>query len=247
MLNPRSLDVIFARAHPKTSLFFCGLAGIAAWFLIERAHYFTHFSETSFDPYYWPRRWGLLPHVAGGSTAISVGLVQLWLGLTGRTGRLHKALGRIYVIAIGIGAPAGIYMALTVPGHLDYKLGLFGLDLAWVLTTSMAVLAVVRRDIAQHRAWMIRSYTVTFGFATYRVSYWWLAPHIPMPHDDVADQLSVALAWACWSMPLLLMEVGLQLRAMRPARRKAPVTKVRPKDTGADRGRVLVAAQARTS
>ena len=38
MLNPRSLDVIFARAHPKTSLFFCGLAGIAAWFLIERAH-----------------------------------------------------------------------------------------------------------------------------------------------------------------------------------------------------------------
>ena len=246
MLDPRSRDVIFARAHPKTCLVFFGLAAIAGWFLIERAHYFTNFSEASFDPYYWPRRWGLLPHVAGGATAISVGLVQLWLGLTGRTGKLHKALGRIYVIAIGIGAPAGIYMALTVPGHLDYKLGLFGLDLAWVLTTSMAVLAVAHGDIAQHRAWMIRSYTVTFGFATYRITYWWLAPHIPMPHDDVADQLSVALAWACWSLPLLLTEVAMQLRAMRPARRKAPLAKIRAHDTGATRGRLSVAAGAPT-
>jgi uncharacterized membrane protein len=227
MSAAKSRDAAYAREHPRTFVLFLGLGAIVAWFLVWRAHYFTNFTEASFDPYYWPRRWGLLPHVAAGATAIATGLVQLWLGLTGRTGKLHKALGRVYVIAIAVGAPAGLYMALTIPGHLDYKAGLFGLDLAWVLTTGMAMLAIKRRDIPQHRAWMMRSYTVTFGFATYRIIYWWLAPHIAMPADDVADQLSVILAWACWAVPLLVMEVAIQLRAMRPARRIAALAPVR--------------------
>lgn len=220
MSDRTSRDAAYAREHPAVVAVFVVLGAIVVWFVAWRSHYFTHFTEASFDPYYWPRRWGLLPHVAGGATAISVGLIQLWLGLTGRTGKAHKALGRIYVIAIAVGVPAGLYMALTIPGHLDYKMGLFGLDLAWALTTAMAVLAITRRDIVQHRAWMMRSYTVTFGFATYRITYWWLAPHIAMPVDDVADQLAVVLAWACWAVPLLFMEVAIQLRAMRPARRR---------------------------
>jgi len=223
MVAVKSRDAAYARAHPRTAALLAGLGAIVVWFLLSRSHYFTRFTEASFDPYYWPRRWALLPHVAAGGTAISTGLVQLWLGLTGRTGPLHKALGRIYVGAIAVGAPAGLYLAASIPGHLDYKAGLFGLDLAWVVTTSMAMLAIKRRDIAQHRAWMMRSYTVTFGFATYRIIYWWLAPHIAMPHDDVADQLSVIMAWACWSVPLMGTEVALQLRAMRPARRPATV------------------------
>jgi uncharacterized membrane protein len=228
MSQARSRDLAFAGKHPAIATLFAGLGAAVLWFVSHRLHYFVHFSEASFDPYYWPRRWALLPHVACGGTAISVGLVQLWLGLTGRTGPLHKALGRLYVIAISMGAPAGLYLALTIPGHLDYKAGLVGLDTAWVLTTAMAILAIKRRDIAQHRAWMKRSYTVTFGFATYRIVYWWLAPHIAMPHDDVADQLSVVMAWACWSVPLLFLEVAMQLRAMRPALPRKPAAAKRP-------------------
>lgn len=211
----------YVRENPRTSFLFLGLATIVAWFLATRAHYFLNFSEASFNPYYWPRRWYLLPHVAGGLTAISTGLVQLWLGVTRRTGKVHKMLGRLYVMAIAVGVPAGFFLALHIPGHLDYKTGLMGLDLAWALTTSMAVVAITRRDIPQHRAWAMRSYTVTFGFATYRIIYWWVAPHIHMPHDDVADQFAVVMAWSCWSVPLLFMEAGLQLRAMRPRVAKA--------------------------
>lgn len=231
MSDARSRDAAYAKKHPSTLALFLVLGAIVLWFLVWRAHYFTDFSEASFDPYFWPRRWGLLPHIAGGATAISTGLIQLWLGLTGRTGSLHKALGRIYVIAIAVGAPAGLYMALTIPGHLDYKAGLLGLDLAWALTTAVGVLAIKRRDIAQHRAWMMRSYTVTFGFATYRIVYSWLAPHIAMPLDNVADQLAVLLAWACWAVPLLLLEVMIQLRAMRPARRSGSSSKAGHKES----------------
>src|SRR5665647_3904937 len=92
MFGATSRDSIYAKAHLKTSAVFLVLGAIVSWFLVWRAHYFTNFSEASFDPYYWPRRWGLLPHIAGGATAISTGLVQLWLGLTGRTGAVHKAV-----------------------------------------------------------------------------------------------------------------------------------------------------------
>jgi len=221
----KSRDAAYARAHPRTSVLFGALGAVVLWFLLTRSHYFVRFTPASFDPYYWPRRWGLVPHVAAGLTAISTGLIQLWLGLGGRTGKLHRRLGRIYVGAVAVGAPAGLYLALSIPGHLDYRAGLVGLDLAWVVTTGMGMLAIKWRNFAQHRAWMMRSYTVTFGFATYRIVYWWLAPHIAMPHDDVADQLSVIMAWACWSVPLMGMEVALQLRAMRATRR---TTAIRP-------------------
>src|ERR1017187_9246684 len=65
-------------------------------------------------------------------------------------------------------------LALTIPGHLPYSAGLFMLCVAWGLTTSMALYAIRTRRIEQHREWMLRSYTVTFAFVTYRLASTWL-------------------------------------------------------------------------
>jgi hypothetical protein len=50
-------------------------------------------------------------------------------------------LGRIYGVAVLIGSLGGFYLALTIPGHTPYSAGLFMLDVAWVLTTGMALYA----------------------------------------------------------------------------------------------------------
>jgi len=209
--------------RPLTTAVLLALAGTVLWFLYHRIHYFSDYAPSSYaEDYFWPRRWGLIPHLLGGGTAISVGLVQLWLGATRRTGILHRRLGRVYVAAITIAAPTGMYLALTIPtayDHLAYSSGLFMLDAAWIATTAMAVVAIRRRDISQHRAWMIRSYTVTFAFATYRLAEMWLAPYLPFPEDPVATQLGAMLAWGCWAVPLLCAEIGIGIAAMhkRPA------------------------------
>jgi hypothetical protein len=39
----------------------------------------------------------------------------------------------------------GFKMALTIPGHLAYLSGLLGLNVAWVITTGMAVYAISLR------------------------------------------------------------------------------------------------------
>jgi uncharacterized membrane protein len=198
--------------HRGLALLLAGLAGVALYYLEQKAlPFFLSFDAATYGEY-WPRRWGLVAHVAGGMTAASTGLLQLWLGLTGRIDALHRLLGRVYVGAIVVGSTGAYYLALTVaPGAFAYAAGLFMLSTSWVVTTSMASVAVRRRALEQHREWMIRSYTVTFAFVTFRLVARWLAD----AHVAADADVQAAMAWACWAVPLLFCEPLLQLRKMK--------------------------------
>ena len=190
------------------------LAMTLLWFVGSRSHYVTDYSIASYSEYFWPRRAGLILHLAGGLLAITAGLVQIWLGLTNRVSTLHRVLGKVYGSAVLIGSVGGFYLALTIPAHLPYKVGLLGLNTAWLITTGMAIYAIRTRRIQQHREWMLRSYTVTFAFVTYRLVSSWLRPWIHVPDDPVADDIDTLMAWACWAVPLLLAEPLIQLRSL---------------------------------
>lgn len=191
------------------------LAAALVWFVSRRAHYFTDYSLDSYTEYYWPRRAGLIPHLLGGTVAITAGLVQIWLGLTHRISNLHRLLGKVYAVGVLIASIGGIYLACTIPGHLAYSSGLFMLDVAWLLTTGMALYAIRTRRLEQHREWMLRSYTVTFAFVTFRLSSDWLHRWLQVPADPVADEIDTLVAWACWAVPLLIAEPLIQIRSMR--------------------------------
>ena len=187
------------------------LAAFGTWFVARNILPYAQYDPQTYGDF-WPRRFGLLLHVAGGLTALSVGLVQIWLGLTGRTRGKHPVLGRIYVSGVLLGSVAAYYLALTIaPKDAAYAAGLFMLATAWLVTTGMAIVAIRRHDYEQHREWMIRSYTVTFAFVTFRLVDQWLASlHFASP-----DDIDTVMAWACWSVPLLFAEPLLQLRRMR--------------------------------
>lgn len=195
------------------------LALALLWFVVQKVHYLTDYSPAYYTDYFWPRRVGLIPHLIGGALAISAGLVQIWLGLTNRVSTLHHVLGRVYAAGVLIGSIGGFYLALTIPGPLPYAAGLFTLCVAWVITTGMALYSIRKRRVEQNREWMLRSYTVTFAFVTYRLASYWLRRWFHLPDSDVADGLDTLLAWASWVVPLLIAEPLIQLRSMhQPAR-----------------------------
>jgi len=208
-MSANAAEATRGQSRMLTIAVLAALALGALWFIVKFALPYADYSVATYQDYFWPRRWGLIPHIIGGLVALTTGLVQLWLGLTNRVGTLHRTLGRVYGSAILVGSAGGYYLALTIPAKdFIYGAGLFTLCTAWIVTTSMAVLSIRRRNVIQHREWMLRSYTVTFAFVTFRLFAELLAKWQIASHDDAGT----LMAWACWSVPLLLAEPLIQLR-----------------------------------
>lgn len=198
-----------ARSWPLL-LLLASLAALGLWFVSHNVLHYAQYDQTTYGDF-WPRRYGLMLHIAGGLLALSVGLVQVWLGLTRRTRALHRRLGRVYVSAVLIGSAGAFYLALTLDAkYAAYAAGLFMLAVAWLVTTGMAIVAIRRHAYEQHREWMIRSYTVTFAFVTFRLLGQWLRDL----HFGSSDDIDTMMAWACWAVPLLLAEPLLQWRRL---------------------------------
>ena len=150
----------------------------------------------------------LLVHIVGGSVALFAGPIQLWLGIADRQMTLHRRLGIVYIAAVAVSAAAAYWLALHPSLGFGFGAGLAGLATAWLVTTTLAFLSIKRSLIEQHREWMIRSYVVTFAFVNFR---WGLVLLQALGIGTLPEDGAV-MAWACWSLPLLITEGVLQGR-----------------------------------
>ncbi len=204
------------RRRPKLATFLVGVAVIVVWYLCRFVSPYASVDPTYYD-YFWPWRYALWAHLAGGLTALLIGPMQFWLGLTRQRLRVHRWLGRIYLGAVVLGLSGASYLiAKELPSDWVFAGGLLGLACAWTLTTGMGYLAIRRRRVQQHQEWMIRSYVVASAFVFFRVFVDVLhafGVHSPKG-AQTAEELKLA-AWFCWSIPLLVAEVLIQLRHLR--------------------------------
>jgi uncharacterized membrane protein len=157
---------------------------------------------------YGSRGGWVLVHIAAGAVALLIGPVQLWLGVSHRAVRVHRRLGLAYVASVGISSVAAFYLAAHTNLGWVFGFGITSLGIAWLVTTTLAVAAIRRGLIQQHREWMIRSYVVTFAFLTFRASWTALqAAGVGTQQEQLA-----ASSWFCWAVPLLVVEAALQGR-----------------------------------
>ena len=175
----------------------------------------------SIDPvyydYFWPWRYALWAHLAGGVTALLLGPIQLWLGLSGRRMDLHRRLGKVYLCAFGLSIAGASYLiAKEIRTDWVFASGLLGLACAWTVTTGCGYLAIRRKHRQQHREWMIRSYVVASAFVFFRIFIDLLhAAGVHRPTGSgTPEELKIA-AWLCWAVPLLLAEPLIQWRHLR--------------------------------
>jgi hypothetical protein len=118
---------------------------------------FLVWSAESYGPIYWPRAGYLVPHMPGGLVAITIGPFQFWPRIRSQYPKVHRICGRIYLSSIFVGALGGMVMAATTPRNFAYASGLFGLAIAWLLTSGMAFIGS-GRGFAGFLAWVLEGF-----------------------------------------------------------------------------------------
>src|SRR5580698_784364 len=151
----------------------------------------------------------LIPHTLGGVIALLAGPMQFSSRLRQRHLKLHRVLGRIYVICVFIGALTGVALAAGRPGLPGTSMQ----AAAWIVCTTAAFVTARNRQIVQHRQWMIRSYAVTFTFVSSRVPNLW-----PRYWSHLGDSLAAVGVIAFTLASLLVVDLALNWRELTTRR-----------------------------
>ncbi|HEU4476998.1 MAG TPA: DUF2306 domain-containing protein [Pyrinomonadaceae bacterium] len=152
----------------------------------------------------------LVVHVAGSATALLIGPLQFSSRLRTRFGALHRWIGRVYVVACLVGGASGFVLALGASTGPISTVGFGSLAIVWIVTTSFAWRRATQGRFIEHRAWMIRSFALTFAAVTLRL---YLPLHMLFTvHFDDAYR---AISFLCWVPNLLVAELYLRKKASR--------------------------------
>ncbi len=207
-MSPAAPATVAAGSRAKPLVWLGWLAVLAGlgYFLIQRVpRYFVVTPESYGNS--WPQVSWLLPHIVGGLLAAVLGPLQFWPKIRRDYLPFHRIAGRVYIAAVLVGSMASLGLSLQMSANnAAYASGLIGLAVAWVVTTSMAFVAIRRKNLIQHKQWMIRSYVVTFAFVTFRLLDDTLSHRGLVPEHEFYG----IVAWGCWSVPLLFTEVLIQ-------------------------------------
>ncbi|WP_422348845.1 DUF2306 domain-containing protein [Flagellimonas sp.] len=136
---------------------------------------------------------GFYGHITFGGIALLTGWSQFSKKLRSRKLKLHRNLGKIYVISALISGVCAVYIGFYATGGWITSLGFIGLGLVWLYTTFKAYLAVRAKDLGLHQGMMIYSYAACFAAVTLRI---WL-PLLTLAFGEFLIAYKI-VAWLCW-------------------------------------------------
>lgn len=183
------------------------LTGILiCYYVITRAFPMLIPTEENYGAYYFPRAIWLFPHIVLGITATIIGPFQFMPKIRNNYLKIHRKLGRVYIICVILSGISGMYLATTSDVNLPYAVGLFGLGFTWSVSAIMAFVSIKNKKIELHKDWMIRSYVITFAFVSFR-----FVEDILMALEiGSREEVLVLMSWACWAIPLFIAEIFIQ-------------------------------------
>jgi len=147
-------------------------------------------------------------HLAGSLVALATGPLQLSARLRSRALAFHRWTGRVYVAGVLIGGAGGLALAPFSDEGIVTHLGFGGLAVAWLFCTIAGYRAIRRGEDVVHRAWMIRSFALTFAAVMLRIILpLELASGVPF---STAYKI---VSWACWVPNLVVAEWFVRVRS----------------------------------
>jgi len=135
-------------------------------------------------------------HIVGAAVYALVGAFQFLTGWRRRAFGLHRAAGRVLVVCGLLVGLSGLWMTLFYPRTSDLLYAarlVFGS--AMVVSIVLGFAAIIRRrDVLEHRAWMMRAYAIGLGAGTQALTGMAESFIVSQP-TEVSTALSMAAGW----------------------------------------------------
>ncbi len=143
-------------------------------------------------------------HVYTAILVLPAGLTQFSSFIRRNLTYLHKTNGWLYATVVVLFAgPSGFYMGLYANGGLIAEISFCILACLWIYFTSMAIVKVKEKNILSHRAFFIRSFSLTLSALTLRG---WKYLIILFFHPRPMDAYQI-VAWLGWVPNLIIAEL----------------------------------------
>ncbi|WP_432411180.1 DUF2306 domain-containing protein [Rasiella sp. SM2506] len=132
-------------------------------------------------------------HITLGGLALLIGWLQFNRELRKKKIKLHRTIGRAYVLSVLVSGICGLYIAWHATGGIISVLGFLTLGLIWLGTTIFGFEAIKKGNIESHEKLMIFSYAACFAAVTLRI---WL-PLLTILIGEFTSAYRI-VAWLCW-------------------------------------------------
>jgi uncharacterized membrane protein len=143
-----------------------------------------------------PVSWFL--HALTGVAFGIAGPMNFFLAQRRRFGRLHRVTGRVFAVAGLVLGLTALSLLLSVEPQrtpvVDVTRAVFGLALIGAITK--AILAIRRRDIQGHRAWVIRAFAFGMGLGTVALVFFPIYLVTGAPPKGLASDILFAVSWS---------------------------------------------------
>jgi uncharacterized membrane protein len=192
------------------SVFIVGV--VSRYLTFDPEVYFTEQRET-----YLQHEFALGVHVLCGILTLLIGPFQFLRRLRRRFVHVHRFCGAVYVTSATALGVTGLILAPTAYTGPVASVGFTVLALAMLFTTWTALRMVLAHRYAEHRRWMIRSFSLILAGVMLRV---WVPLYYGLSGAGIVDftfeTAYATIAWLCW-VPNLLIALWFTRRPVNPA------------------------------
>lgn len=206
-----------SRVRAKYAVF--GIVGLMMGYVLVHNESYLINRHDPFWLHIQPFKWYLFAHGVAGACALLLAPMQFSDRLRRKYVQLHRVIGYVYVVGTAIAAPFGFYIQYfheRMGSPRSFSFAAATQATSWMLTTTIAMIMILRGNTEAHRKWMTRSFAVCLVFLQVRavegVTGW----------DTLGVSVDETVVWACNVFTLLAADLVLQAQELlrsQPVRR----------------------------
>ena len=128
-------------------------------------------TSDAFDVRYVQHPWVSLFHIVPGVLFLTLAPLQFVARIRQRRISIHRGMGRVLATCAAISGVLALVVNFLFPafGGISTQTAVVFLSVLFSFSLSMAMRHILRKEVRQHREWMIRTFALAMSVATQRV------------------------------------------------------------------------------